>query len=92
MAEFDNKNKSADGSDVISDIDVLTQKYGLSNEADAFLASLQSKYSPKITNTDRAYTPPRNNTPARTPRLFYDVNDPGSSVKIVYGNEADSFS
>lgn len=89
MAEFDNKNKSADGSDVISDIDVLTQKYGLSNEADAFLASLQSKYSPKITNTDRAYTPPRNNTPARTPRLFYDVNDPGSSVKIVYGNEAD---
>ena len=87
MAEFDNKNKPADGSDVISDIDVLTQKYGLSDEADPYLASLQSKYAPKVTDTGRMYSPPRNNTPARTPRLFYDVNDPGSSVKIVYGND-----
>ncbi len=90
MADFDNKNKPADGSDVISDIDVLTQKYGLSPEADkSYIASLQSKYSPKITENDSGYNPPRNNNPARTPRLFYDVNDPGSSVKIVYGNEAD---
>lgn len=90
MADFDNKNKPADGSDVISDIDVLSQKYGLSPETDdSYLTSLQSKYSPKSTGSNRVYNPPKNNNPARTPRIFYDVNDPGSSIKIVYGNEAD---
>lgn len=77
MADFENKNQtdmqSNDG-DVISNLDVLSKKYGISFNA--------SKYAPKDSN--RAYTPPRNNNPARTPRIVYDVNDPASSVKIVY--------
>lgn len=93
MADFDT-NKSTgipeDGSDVISDIEVLTKKYGLSFDSDPTdTISSQSRYSPKTTDSARAYNPPKNNNPARTPRIFYDVNNPGSAVKIIYGNEND---
>lgn len=80
MADFENKNQpdmqNADG-DVISNLESLSKKYGIAFNA--------SKYTPK--DSVKAYTPPKNNTPARTPRIVYDVNNPGSSVKIVYSQD-----
>lgn len=89
MADFDNDKPTVtpdNGNDVISDLDALSKKYGLSFNGDKYISS-QSRYSPKATDGTRAYTPPRNNNPARTPRIVYDVNDPGSAVRIVYSDE-----
>lgn len=86
MSDPENKNLSvpSDGEEVAADLEVLSKKYGLSIDT----ASLTDKYAPKTATS--TYRPPRNNTPARTPRIVYDVNDPTSAVKIVYGNTSDA--
>lgn len=86
MADFDNNKPtetSANGSDIISDLDALSKKYGVSSGTSV------SGARPVSTGSTRAYTPPRNNNPARTPRMVYDADIPGGGIRIVYGDEDD---
>lgn len=83
MADFDNNKPAAtsdNGSDIISDLDALSKKYGVSSASGS---------RPVNTGSPRAYNPPKNNNPARTPRIVYDADIPGGGVRIVYGNEDD---
>lgn len=84
MTDFDNNKPtgtSDNGSGIISDLDALSKKYGISSEVSASGSGAVNTGSP------RAYSPPKNNHPARTPRIVYDSNSPGSGVRIVYGDE-----
>lgn len=85
MADFDN-NKSTgtpeNDDNVISELEVLSKKYGLSFDAD------QIKYASSAIDSDNigVYTP-NTHYPARIPRIVYDVDNPGSEVRIAYGND-----
>ena len=86
MADFDNNKPSAtsdNGNDIISDLDALSKKYGVSSG----VSDSGSKYV--NTGSPRAYNPPKNNKPARTPRIVYDADIPGGGIRIVYGNDDD---
>lgn len=54
-----------------SDLEALSKKYGIATDGQS------SQTAPR---------PARTGIPARTPRIVYDVNDPASPVRIVYGN------
>lgn len=78
--------ESDDGEDVLSDLEALSKKYGLSFDADRYKTSAQNnRYTPHTPDSEQAknFTPPKNNRPARTPRIVYDGNS-ASGVKIVY--------
>lgn len=86
-------NGSADGNpDVISNLEVLSKKYGLSFDSSAYKSSsAASHYSPVQTqSSEPVYTPPRNNTPAGVPKSSFDLNTALGSVKLVYTNGADA--
>ena len=87
MTDFDNNKPtetSANGSDIISDLDALSKKYGVSTGASAYSSKPANSGSP------RAYNPPKNNTPARTPRIVFDSDNLTGGVRIVYGDEDDT--
>ena len=67
-----NPYPGASGDMDFSDLEALSKKYGIASDG-------KSSYS----GTPR---PARTGIPARTPRIVYDVDDPSSPVKIVYGN------
>lgn len=90
MAEFDKDPSVTDDSanhDVISDLETLSKKYGIAFDPDKYkVPSQNSQYTPHAPGTDpsRIYNPPKNNHPARTPRIVYDAQDPSNSVKVIY--------
>ena len=91
MADSDKNifdGKPEDDNDVLSDIEVLTKKYGLSFSSDKkdFIESVSAKYGYDETDTSEIYSSLNSSSSWKTPQLFYDVNDPGSAVKIVYGD------
>lgn len=96
MADFDNeKNQSENvtgSEDIIDELESLSKKYGLAFDASHLKktpsATVSSVYAPKKTDTAAITSaPPKNNHPARTPRIVYDSAIGSSSVKIVYGDE-----
>lgn len=96
MEEFDKEPPvSANGSDsdVLSELESLSKKYGISFESDKYKTpSTGSHYSPLSSSDDisSVYTPPRNNHPARTPKIVYDAQSPFNSVRIVYTDPSDT--
>ncbi len=74
MSDQENRNTSSLPEDDMdfSDLEVLSKKYGITADFSA-------------DNKTPSY-PRRTVMPARTPRIVYDVNDPTSSVRIVYGS------
>lgn len=95
MAKFDDKKTPFDGNsqsdDILSDLEALSKKYGLEYKSDSikkpYSESVSSQYSPKKTDGAPVFTPPKNNRPARTPRIVYDAAQGSSSVRIVYDDE-----
>ncbi len=80
--------------DVLSELRVLSKKYGLpfENESKRKTAPVSSSSpyaSHKMTTGAGSYQPPKNNRPARTPRVIYDAGNPGAGVRVVYGDEED---
>lgn len=90
MAEFDKNNLSDsdnNGRDVLSELEALSKKYGIDFNADRYKTPSQnSHYAPHTpdSNISKAYTPPKNNRPARTPRIVYDSTASDNAVRIVY--------
>lgn len=96
MADFDSgKFNTADenkANDIIEELESLSKKYGLAFDASHLKKTesnmVSSQYAPKKTNAANSpSTPPKNNRPARTPRIVYDTAIGSSSVRIVYGDE-----
>lgn len=95
MAEFGDEktplNGSIESDDILSDLEALSKKYGLEYESGSVKKprneSVSSQYSPKRIDGRTDFTPPKNNRPARTPRIVYDAAKGSSSVRIVYGDE-----
>lgn len=80
MADLKNNNflnQSIPNATTESDISTLSKKYGVENESQS--KNPANKYAP--------YNPPKNNTPAKTPKIVYNMNEQNPSVKIVYGND-----
>lgn len=95
MAEFDKDPtmpETDDNSDVLTELESLSKKYGISFDSDKYKPhSPSSPYSPISAADDLSstYTPPRNNHPARTPKIVYDAQSPFNSVRIVYTDPSD---
>lgn len=97
MADKDiNRNPSdkMPDEDILSELEVLSQKYGLPFEKEnkpkkAPLSSSSPYTSGKISTEPGSYRPPKHNHPARTPRVIYDTGKPGAGVRVVYGDEDD---
>ncbi len=94
MAQDDKQKKNngtQDSNDVISDLEVLSKKYGLSFDASAYTGSSASdRYKPTETpasSSARPYTPPKNNTPAVIPQVVYDHKSTTPQLRVIYGNE-----
>lgn len=96
MAEFDKDKSAADSdknNDIISDLEVLSKKYDIAFDPTRYKSPSQnSHYSPLDKNADISmiYNPPRNNHPARTPKIVYDSSAASNGVKIVYENTANT--
>lgn len=95
MAEFDNDpiiNGDKENHDVLSDLESLSKKYGIAFDSDRYRTPSQnSPYTPHTpaSDTSRPHNSPRNNHPARTPRIVYDAQSPSNSVRIVYSDPSD---
>lgn len=96
MSEFDKDpiiNGDEENHDVLSDLDSLSKKYGISFDSDKYKSQSQtSSFTPYSygTDTSKNHTPPRNNTPARTPRIVFDAHSQTNNVRIVYGDRQDA--
>ena len=91
MAENE-KNRISGGTsesnDVISNLEALSKKYGLSFDPSIYKTSgNSSQYSPVQTEkSEKVYTPPKNNMPAGVPKVTFDPDTAIGSVKLVYPN------
>lgn len=91
MADFDENTKNSESvntDDVLADLEALSKKYGLEFDANRYKTSSQNNhYAPHTPDSDsrRTYNPPKNNHPARTPRIVYDGTS-ASGVKIIYND------
>lgn len=94
MAEFDKDpytNGKEGAPDVLSDLESLSKKYGIEFDSDKHKTpSLNSPYAPHSPTPSKTPNAPRNNHPARTPRIVYDAHSPSNSIRIVYGDPADT--
>ena len=65
----DQMNNQNNRSQSGSDLELLSKKYGVSSAT-------------RNTSDNFTSRPPVRSTPARTPRIVYDINDPTASIKI----------
>lgn len=90
MADFDRNNLPGDNintEDVLSELEALSKKYGLDFDASKFGTSAKNtSTTPLAPDSQKVYTPPRNNNPARTSRIVYDGSKLGGEVKVVYND------
>ena len=90
MADFDKDPNSVgtnENNDVLSELEALSKKYGIAFDSSRYKSPSQnSHYAPHTPDADpsRVYNPPKNNNPARTPRIVYDADSPRGGVKVVY--------
>lgn len=99
MADFNgdkmNGRSELNADNVIEELESLSKKYGLAFDASKLEQksrnTVSSQYAPKKPN-DADFIPvqPKNNRPARTPRIVYDTAIGSSSVRIVYGDEQEA--
>ncbi len=95
MAESENKQPNITengGNDVISELDVLSKKYGLtfdvqSRVQEPVISQRSTVSVPTNEKLLKPHNPPKNNTPAAIPRIVYDHNSLTPQLKIFYGNE-----
>lgn len=90
MAEFD-KDRQAAASDAneneLNEIESLSKKYGVEiDSARSKASSNNSHYAPMTHNgkTSESHTSPKNNRPARTPKIVYSSNNLDNGVSIAY--------
>lgn len=83
---------AGENNDVISNLEALSKKYGLSFDASAYKSPTDgSQYSlAQAKNSEKTYTPPKNNMPAGVPRVTFDPDTAIGSVRLVYTNGADA--
>ncbi len=93
----ENENNRINGSvnsngDVISDLEALSHKYGLSFNASAYKTPSVSNVSDagKPQAQDVSEAQPINSRPAGVPRVTFNPETAFGSVKLVYNNGADS--
>ena len=93
MADEKNLN-SNDDTDVISELESLSQKYGFEFNADAYKPySPPINYKPVNPVSEPAKSTARTSEqyhtrPAGVPRMYYDADSPNQTIKLIYGNDA----
>ena len=87
MADSDKEiNRFDTDGDVISDLEALSKKYGLPFGAEKYKTPYnQEDFSPLYApDVKKVISTPKNNNPARTPRVIYDTSAKYPSVRLVY--------
>ena len=86
MADINENNRpksNLDSNDVLTELEILSKKYGLDFDSSKFKTSPSNLTA---TGSKRAYTQPRNNRPAKTSsKIVFDRESP-SGIKVIYDN------